>query len=95
MISGTTKENEALKNACINSREAIEKLKTEKFDDLKSKLDFVIGSYEYDKNPVGLHEFAKKTLDDFKSYKKQNPRKLSKQVIDKLEKSIANFEGSN
>ena len=86
------KVNESLKDACADSLDALRKLKDDTFGEINSKLEYVIGSYEFDKNPVGLHEIGQNALSIMKKFKEQNPRKLSKKVIDKMEKSISKYE---
>ena len=51
-------------------------------------LPVCLGSFENDKNPVGLHEFGVKSLKILKDVKVKQPRKVNKKVIDGLEKSI-------
>ena len=81
--------NNKLRNACAEASEAIEKLNEPKFADLKEKLDFCVGSYDFDKNPQGLYEYGDKALKDLTTYKKKNPRKINKKVLTQLEKALA------
>ena len=81
--------NDKLRNACEATSQAIVKLKEDKFAELKEKLDFCIGSYDFDKNPKGLYEFGEKALKDLTAYKKKNPRKVNKKVLISLEKALA------
>jgi hypothetical protein len=81
--------NDKLRNACEAASEAINKLNEAKFTDLKEKLDFCIGSYDFDKNPEGLYEFGQKALKDLTAYKKKNPRKVNQKVLTALEKALA------
>ena len=80
--------DEKLKNACKAALLALQKLGNAEFDDIRSKLEFVIGSYEFDKNPVGLYEFGEKALKALNDVKKKNPRKISKKIISDLETSL-------
>jgi len=80
--------NEKLKKSCEDAIQAFQKLNSEKYNDIQSKLEWCIGSYSYDKNPVGLHEFGAYTLDLLKKIKTKQPRKVNKKVIDNLQKSI-------
>lgn len=86
------KINEQLNQGCKEALAAFEKINDNKFADFTSKLEYVIGSYEFDKNPVGLHEFGKKALDTLTDYKKDNPRKVAKKSIEKISKAIERFE---
>lgn len=81
-------KSEKLKQACQLAKETFESLKNPEFKEIISKLEFVIGSYEFDKNPIGLVEFGKISLDMLKEIKKKSPRKFSKEVITKLEESL-------
>ena len=81
-------KSEKLKNACKAALLAFQKLGNSEYDDIRSKLEFVIGSYEFDKNPVGLYEFGEKALKALNDVKKKNPRKISKKVITDLETSL-------
>jgi uncharacterized protein YutD len=81
-------KSDKLRDACIAARDAFTKLKSPEFSEIISKLDFVIGSYNYDRNPVGLIEFARIALDMLKEVKKKNPRKFSKEVLSNLEENL-------
>jgi hypothetical protein len=82
--------NEKIRNACAAAVQTFTKLKKEEFAELQSKLEFCIGSYDYDKNPVGLIEYGKKALEELKAFKASNPRKVNKKIITELEKSLNN-----
>ena len=83
-------ENESLKNSCEKALEALAKLKDDNFADIKAKLEWCLGSYDYDKNPAGLHEYGAKSLEALKTMRAQQPNKVSKKVIVDLEKAISN-----
>lgn len=85
------KVNERLKKSCQGAIAAFQKLNDEKYADMQSKLEFVIGSYDFDGNPVGLNEYAKKSLQTLKKIKEKQPRSVTKKVIDDLEKSTKDF----
>jgi hypothetical protein len=80
--------NENLRNACADASEALAKLNLDDHAELKAKLDYCIGSYDYDKNPEGLYQFGKTTLDELKAFKAKNPRKVNKKIIDNLELAL-------
>jgi len=83
--------NEKLKQSCQEAIVAFQKLNDENFADIQSKLEWCIGSYEFDKNPAGLHEYGSKSLEVLKSVKEKQPRKVTKKVIDGLEKALTGF----
>ena len=68
-----------------------EKIGDEKYYDIRSKLEFVLGSFGFDGNPVGLNEYARKSSDLLKKYKTKHPRKVSKKLIDSIDKAVASF----
>ena len=83
--------NEKLKQSCEEAISAFQKLNDETYSDIQSKLEWCVGSYEFDKNPSGLHEFGSKSLDMLKTIKEKQPRKVSKKVIEGLEKALTSF----
>ena len=83
--------NENLKKSCEEAVVAFQKLNSKKYSEIQSKLEWCIGSYGYDKNPSGLHEFGVKSLDLLKKVKSKEPRKVNKKVIDGLEKALDSF----
>ncbi len=86
--------NQKLEKACKDSLAQFEKIGDENYYDIRSKLEFVLGSYGFDGNPVGLHEYAQKSLEELKKYKKKNPRKVSQKLLDSIDKAIETFEKS-
>ncbi len=86
------KDNEKLKKSCADAVSALEKLNLEQFKGTLGRLKWCIGSYEFDKNPIGLNELGQVALKDLKEFKKENPRKVTKKVLKELEKSLLNFE---
>ena len=82
-------QDEKLRNACFAAFEFFQKLGDPNYATIQSKLEFVVGSYDYDKNPVGLFEIGTLALEDMKEIKKKSPRKVAKKLIDDLEKYLA------
>ena len=83
-------KNEKIRNACAAAVQVFGKLNKDEFADLKSKLEYCIGSYDFDKNPSGLIEFGKKAAEELKAFKAQHPRKVNKKIIADLEKHLYN-----
>ncbi len=81
-------KSEKLKNACKAALLAFQKLGNSEYDDIRSKLEFVIGSYEFDRNPVGLYEFGEKAYKILNEVKKKSPKKITKKVLDDLATSL-------
>ncbi len=82
-----TKE-EKLRDACYNATTAFGKINDPAYDEIKSKLEYCIGSYDFDKNPVGLYEAGEEALPVLNDAKKKYPRKFNKKIITDLEKGV-------
>ena len=77
-------KGDQVRNACQEAAETFRKLNNPEYSDIISRLEFCIGSYDFDQNPIGLFEHAKiayKMLDDIK---KSKPRKVNKKLLDDL-----------
>jgi len=81
-------KSERLRDACLLAVQAFRKLNHADFDDIISKLEFCIGSYDFDKNPAGLVEYGYKALGMLKEIKRIYPRKVSKTVLSDLENGL-------
>lgn len=82
------KQNLKIEKACAAAFEKFQKIGLDKYSDIQSKLEYVLGSYRYDGNPVGLYEIGEQALKALKKYKKEKPRLVSKKLIDDLEKAL-------
>jgi len=83
-------KSEKLRNACELASQTFRKLSPSEYKEIISKLEFCVGSYNFDKNPSGLFEFGYQALNMLKDVKKKNPRKVNKTVIASLEESLSN-----
>ena len=81
-------QNQKIEKACKDALEKLKKIGLDKYADVQSKLEYVLGSYGFDKNPVGLYEVGEVALKELKKYKKLKPRLVSKKLINDLEKAI-------
>ena len=82
-------ENEKLRNACAKAVETFQKIDDKANTEIQSTLEFCIGSYDFDQNPVGLNEFGKKAVKILTKIKEKSPKKVTKKVIEDLEKALA------
>jgi len=82
------KQNQKIEKACEAALEKFQKIGLEKYADIQSKLEYVLGSYRYDGNPVGLYEIGAQALKELKKYQKEKPRLISKKLIDGLEGAL-------
>ncbi len=55
---------------------------------LVAEIEWCLGSYAADNNPEGLFEKAEVALNSLNEFKKSNPRKVSKKLIDDLTKAV-------
>jgi hypothetical protein len=81
-------KSERLRDACELAAQAFRKLDHTEFDEIIEKLDFCIGSYNFDKNPIGLVEYGYKAFEMLKEIKKNHPRKVSKALLSALEDNL-------
>ena len=84
------KQNQKIEKACRAALDKFQKIGLDKYADVQSKLEYVLGSYGFDGNPVGLYEIGSVALKELKKYKKEKPRLVAKKLIDDLEKAIKN-----
>lgn len=72
------------------NKEALEKLKSINGNEqLQADIEWCLGSYSYDKNPVGLYEMARRALKVFQEEKSKNSRAVPAKLISDLEKAIS------
>jgi hypothetical protein len=83
--------NENLRKSCEEAVVAFQKLNNQAYSDIQSKLEWCIGSYDFDKNPYGLQEYGSQSLETLKKVKAKEPRKVNKKVIEGLEKALKNL----
>ena len=83
------KQNQKIEKACQAALEKFQKIGTEKYADIQSKLEYVLGSYRYDGNPVGLYEFGEIALKQLKALKKEKPKAVSDKLVGDLEKALS------
>lgn len=81
--------NEKLRNACFKAFETFQKINDDNNAEIQAKLGFVVGSYDFDQNPVGLYEIGGMALPILKKIKEKNTKKVTKQLITELEKALA------
>ncbi|PKQ63206.1 hypothetical protein BZG02_10670 [Labilibaculum filiforme] len=81
-------KDEALRDVCQEALECLNKPGNANHDELKSKLEYVIGSYNYDKNPVGLYEIGNQALVVLEEISATKPRKVKKTLLKNLKESL-------
>ena len=83
-------KTEKFRNACMEATKAFEKIQNKEHKEIIANLEYCIGSYDFDKNPSGLLKYGEIALKELKAFKKQNPRKVNKKIIENLEKNLPN-----
>ena len=85
---GDAQKKLKIEKACEAAFEKFKKIGDEKYSDIQSKLEYVLGSYRYDGNPVGLYEIGEMALKALQEIKKEKPRAVAKKLIDDLQKAL-------
>lgn len=80
-------DTEKLVNAAEQAHEKLTKLNLD--EKLASEIEWCLGSFKNDQNPDGLVDKVKASIDVLEEYKAENPRKVSKKLLDDLNKAIA------
>lgn len=71
------------------SKDILEKLKvTNLAPELQSEIEWCLGSYSYDKNPVGLYQTAQKSVAVFTEAKNNKVKGVTAKLISDIEKAI-------
>lgn len=71
------------------SEEALDKLKTLNVEpELQNDLEWCLGSYRADGNPVGLYAVAERAVSVFKTEKEKKTKGVTAKLITDLEKAI-------
>jgi hypothetical protein len=93
----TTKKAPAKTSKAKSARPSIEKVSEEALDKLKSlnieselqsDLEWCLGSYRADGNPVGLYAMAERSISVFKTEKEKKTKGVTSKLIADLEKAI-------
>ncbi len=82
-----TISNQKAEKVCTEAKEKMIALGIE--EQLVSEIEWCLGSYATDGNPQGLLEKAGEAFAALQTFKKENPRKVTKKLIDELEKVSA------
>ncbi len=81
-----TSANEKIEMSCVDVREKLAQLGIE--EKLQAEMDWVLGSFRNDQNPVGLYEMGEKALKVLTKYKKDHPKAVTKKLLDDLQKAL-------
>lgn len=79
----------ALAKQCQQVATKLDKIEGDKYAEIKEKLEWCLGSYNYDKNPAGLADYGKQAVEKLKEARQEKPRQISQKLIDDLEKALS------
>lgn len=57
-------------------------------EQLVSEIEWCLGSYAHDQNPVGLYQKGEEAYATLEDYKKSNARKVPKKLLEDLSKAL-------
>ena len=87
--TAVTVDTNKLRTAIANALSTFHKIDDAANAEIIEKLHFVIGSFDFDQNPIGLYEFGEKALPILTRIKEKNSKLVTKKVIDDLVKVLA------
>ncbi len=73
----------AVDQACVHVLEKLKELDTE--HQLQADIQWCLGSYTYDHNPVGLYEIVQRAIEIFKALKERKTKGITAKFITDLE----------
>lgn len=97
MLASTSAKKPATKKKTSTSSVALDKVnqaaltalkKLNLEEKLQNDIEWCLGSYGYDNNPVGLIETAKRAITALKAAKAKNAKAVAVKVISDLEKAL-------
>lgn len=81
-------QEEKIRTACGQAFETFKKIEEPKYAEIQAKLEYVIGSYDFDQNPIGLYEIGKMALPILTKLKEKHTKKITKKLLTDLEKAL-------
>lgn len=82
-----TKASNDIADLCIS---ALNKLRELNLDyQLQGEIEWCLGSYAEDGNPIGLYQMAERSLHNFKNITASQPKAVPAKLIKDLEKAIS------
>ncbi|MDW8288671.1 MAG: hypothetical protein RMJ89_11425 [Flammeovirgaceae bacterium] len=87
-MSSTQNSHDKIEKALRDAHKTLFDLGKEEYKPMIGKLEFLIASYNYDKNPVGLYQVAPEVKELLTKIKEEKPRAFKKEIITALEKAM-------
>jgi len=81
-------KSDRLRDACEKAVVFFKTVNSEQFSEIISKLEYCIGSYNFDKNPSGLIEYGQKAAEILREMKKAKTARLPKTLLKNLEDNL-------
>lgn len=78
---------EKMEKVLIEAKDKLTQLGIE--EQLVSEIEWCLGSYAHDQNPSGLFVKGVEAKEALEKFKKDNPRKVSKKLIEDLSKAVS------
>lgn len=75
-----------MEKVLIEAKDKLSQLGIE--EQLVSEIEWCLGSYAHDHNPAGLFAKGAEAKEALETFKKENPRKVSKKLLDELQKAV-------
>ena len=89
--SRTADPGAELAKQCQQVAAKFENMDGSQYAEIKEKLEWCLGSYNYDKNPAGLVDYGKQAVTKLKEARSEKPRQVPQKLIGDLEKALAKF----
>lgn len=76
----------AIEKACVAAMTKLKALDIE--PQLQADIEWCLGSYSHDKNPIGLYEMGERALEVFKSQLEKKRKGVTAKMVADLEKAV-------
>jgi hypothetical protein len=88
-MSGSTARKDTALHIELVCEEILQKLQALQIEPgLQADIQWCLGSYRHDKNPVGLYQMAERALPLLRKQKEKKPRTVSARLIANVEKAL-------
>jgi hypothetical protein len=79
-----------IEKACVSALAKLKSLNIE--PQLQADIEWCLGSYSHDRNPIGLYEMAERTLEVFKAELEKKTKGVTAKLVTDLEKAVKSRE---
>ena len=85
-VSKTVSVTDAIEKVCMDALAKLKALNIE--PQLQSDIEWCLGSYSHDKNPVGLYEMGERAIEVFKAEMSKKTKGVTAKFVIDLEKVV-------